>query len=295
MSWLIIAFIILLYTFQSFLCKKYSDTYPGESDTASPTFTIISGLTVIIVCFIVSGFTFTAKPLTLLMGAINGVALFGYNISLIKASGKGSYSILMVCNVSGGIIIPAIIASVFFKEPLSWIQILSILAVFVAVYMLSYKKSSDQEKTKNTRSFFLLCGLLALCNGAYGALLDAQQRKTGSDEREEMVAATYAFAVLFSLVTLLVKKKGRILPAFRQTKISFLYLIGCSLIVATAINALVYVLPLVNTTVLYTFDNAGVMLTSVLLSCIFFKEKLSKLNAAGCALMCVALIFLSIG
>ena len=40
----------------------------------------------------------------------------------------------------------------------------------------------------------------------------------------------------------------------------------------------------------YTFDNAGVMVASVLASVIFLKEKLSLKNIIGCVIMCTALI-----
>lgn len=79
-----------------------------------------------------------------------------------------------------------------------------------------------------------------------------------------------------------------------QSKKSFIYLLSCSVIIALAINLMVYILPLLNITVLYTFNNAGVLLLSVLFSCIFFKEKLSVLNWIGCTAMCLALIGISI-
>ena len=49
MSALLIALLILLYTLQSFLCKLYTDKYPGDDDMASSVFTVVSGLTVAII------------------------------------------------------------------------------------------------------------------------------------------------------------------------------------------------------------------------------------------------------
>lgn len=299
MSGFLIAFIVLLYTFQSFLCKKYSDNYPGEPDTASPIFTIVSGLIVAFISLAVSGFTFSAGILTILLALVNGIALFGYNMFLIKASQSGSYSVLMVCNLAGGIILPSLVAIIFFDDKLTWIQIVSVLAIFAAVYMISLKK--DQPTTEdasatsgNTKLFPVFCLLLAICNGTYGSLLDAQQRLVEATEREEMVALTYIFAVLLSAIALGIQKKKAFFSSFKQTKVSLIFLITCSLIVATAVNLLVYLIPLVNITVLYTFDNAGVMLLSVLFSCIFFKEKLSIANIIGCVIMAAAFVCLSV-
>lgn len=299
MSGFLIAFIVLLYTFQSFICKKYSDNYPGDPNVSSTIFTIVSGLIVAFVSLAVSGFAFSAGWQTILLALANGIALFGYNMFLIKASQSGSYSVLMVCNLAGGIIVPSVVAILCFGDKLTWIQAVSVLSIFAAVYMMSIKKASDETDgaeiiLANKKLFPLFCLLLALCNGTYGSLLDAQQRLIGTAEREEMVALTYIFAVLFSAGKLGLQKRKSFLSSFKQTKTSLIFLIICSLIVATAVNLLVYLIPLVNITVLYTFDNAGVMLLSVLLSCIFFKEKLSPVNYVGCAIMTAAFVCLSV-
>ena len=95
----LIALVIVLYTFQSFLCKKFSDNYPGKPDNASPVFTVISGLTVVAVAFAVSGFRFSASALTVWLGIANALVLAGYNYAIIKSSQIGPYSILLVFNL----------------------------------------------------------------------------------------------------------------------------------------------------------------------------------------------------
>ena len=42
---------ILMYTLQSLLTRKYSDHYPGRPEMASPVFTVVSGLAVAVVTF----------------------------------------------------------------------------------------------------------------------------------------------------------------------------------------------------------------------------------------------------
>lgn len=287
---LLIAAMILLYTAQSLLCKKYSDNYPGKAHMASPVFTIVSGFTVVIVSFLVSGFSFSAAPLTLLLGAVNAVTLFGYNHALIKASQLGPYSVVMTFSIAGGISVPAIVAYFAFGDTLSPIKIISILVVFISVYLISHKT----EDSATNKKFFLSCLLLGVCNGAYGVFLDVQQRLTGSGEKEEMVALTYGVAVVISLISLFITDRKEVIPAMKQTKKSLFFLIACSLVVAGAINLLVYIIPHVNVTILYTLDNAGVLLLSVLFSCMFFKEKLSPLNIVGCVTMCAALVCVSL-
>ena len=288
---LLIGAMILLYTLQSLLCKKYSDHYKGNPDMASPVFTLVSGLIVVAVSFAVAGFSFKASPFTLLLALCNALVLVGYNTFIIKASQTGAYSVLMVFSIAGGILIPVISGVLFFHDHPSIPKLVSLLGIFVAVYLVSYRKG----ETLATSSWFLpACIGLGFCNGAYGALLDAQQRVTGAGEKEEMVAVTYAVAVLISFAVLCLTQKRGAVAALKQTRRSLFYLLVCSVVVALAINLMVYIIPLVDLAVLYTFDNAGTFLCSVIASCVILRERLSRLNALGCALMCTALICVSI-
>lgn len=290
MSTILICFLILLYTFQSFFGRKYTDSYPGDPNDASDVLTVIYGLVVGIISMMFSGFQFEFNYLTLLFGIANAAALIGYNAFLVKASQTGSYSIMMVFNLSGGIIIPAVV-SVFFGDKLSIIQIISIFAIFVSVYMMSKK----QEDVKNSAIFFVFCLLLASCNGAYGALLNAQQKITSVEQKEEMVIYTFLISSIAALITLIAKRKKGTLKAFKQTKKSFINVIACAIIAALAINLLVIILEIIESpTLLYTFDNAGVMLMSFLISAIVFKEKITKINVIGCIIMCLGLIAMSL-
>lgn len=292
MNIVLIGLMILLYTMQSFLCRKYSEHYPGAAHMASPVFTIISGLVVAIISFAFTGFSFSAAPLTILLGLINAAMLFGYNTCLIKASLYGPYSILVVFLVAGGILLPALVSVFAFHEVLSIGKILSILVILIAVYMISRKKDDTAFIKKG--AFLLACTGLAFFNGAYGTLLNVQQQLTSPAEKEEMIIVTYFGAMVFSGLFLLLRSPKSFLPAMAQSKKSFFYLISCSIIITLAINLMVFILPLVNVTVLYTFDNAGVLLLSAFFSCIFFKEKMSTVNWLGCAAMCAALIGISI-
>ncbi len=292
MSTILITMLIAIYTLQSVLIKKYSEHYPGKENMASLVFTIVSGSIVAVVSYILSGFLFEFSWFTVLLGVLNALVLYAYNTCMIKASQNGPYSILMVFMIAGGIVLPTITAAVGFKEGISLGRCVSITVLLAAVYMTSRK--TDDTSFKNKSSFIITCIGLALFNGAYGTLLDVQQRLTSSAEKEEMVAITYSFAMLFSIVLLVIRQKRNTISTMKQTKKSLVYLLMCSVTVALAVNLMVFILPLVNVTVLYTFDNAGVFLVSVLVSSIFFKEEMSVLNWTGCIVMCIALVGVSI-
>jgi drug/metabolite transporter (DMT)-like permease len=287
----LIALVILLYTLQNLFCRIYTGCYPGEKHNASPVYTVISGYTVSIITLIFAGFSFSAKPLTVLFALINAAALVGYNAFIVKASQTGSYSILMVFSIAGGISLPAIVAKFAFGDPLSILKALSILVIFASVYMVSYKKEEESDEKKKQRLIFLLvCTGLAVCNGAYGALLDIQQRITGTSEKEEMVILTFLIAATVAAIQLIFSEKKKTPAAFRQSKSSLIFLVSCAVISALAINLMVYIIQLVDVTVLYCFDNSGVMVLSVLASWLLFKERLLPINIIGCATMCLALV-----
>ena len=288
---LLVSAVILLYTMQNLFCRIYTGYYPGQKHNASPVYTVISGLTVAAVTFFFAGCSFSASPLTVLFAVLNAAALVGYNAFIVKASQTGSYSILMVFAIAGGISIPALVARIGFGDPLSVLKALSLVGIFVSVYMVSYKKEEDsEEKRKNRAVFLLVCTGLAICNGAYGTLLDVQQRITGESEKEEMVIMTFLIGAVVAAVQLILSERKNSFSAFKQSKRSVVFLVLCAVISALAINLMVYIIRLVDVTVLYTFDNSGVMVLSVLASWVLFKEKLLPINIIGCLMMCAALV-----
>lgn len=299
---LLIGALILLYTLQSLFSRMYTDKYPGDKSYAPSAFAIVCGLTVAVVSLCFCGFSFGEfRWETLVFGIINAVILYCYDEFIIKASAAGDYSIMMVFNIGGGIIIPSVVSMIFFGAPFSWVQMVAIAVIFVAIYMVIYKNESgatDGSK-KNTKLFFILCIALAISNGMYGVLLNWQEYSyTGgvSDvinlDKQLMVIYTFIGAAVISGVRLLIKRGKDSLSVFRQSKLSCLYLILASVVSALAVNVLVLLIGIVNITVLYTFDNAGVMLLSALASAVIFKEKLTRVNIIGCIIMAIGLVLM---
>lgn len=303
----VIALVILLYTMQSLFTRFYTDNYPGDQSLTTPVFAVVCGFIVTAVSFIFSGFSFKCGWITVLLGIINAVVLYAYDAFIIKASATGPYSILMTFSLTGGIVVPAIVSWISNPADFSFVQLAAILIIFASVLMITTKKEDVENKDehKKHRTFFLIiCTLLGLANGLYGVLLNLQQEITGvfdaatgelisAPEKEEMVVITFIGAAVISLVQLLVKEKKNTLKAFKQTKLSLTFLLLSAAVSALAINALVIALEGVNETVVYTFDNAGVLLLSAIASAVFFKEKLSKLNVVGCIVISIGLMCMS--
>lgn len=287
MEFFLILLMILIYTLQSAAVKLYSDSYPGEPSMASPIFSAVSGLSVAIVGIFMAGFFFEANLWTWLLGIMNGVALIVYNRSIISSSQKGPYSVLMTFSVVGGILVPAAFALAR-NEQFTWLKWLSIALVVGSVYFVVRKEGEDMKAKKG---FYLACTGLGISNGLYLAFLDLQQKMTGEAEKEEMIMISYFISGMTLVVISLITRKKRIVTDIKQTKKSLLYLIVSTAVVVTAIYFLSFLIKTVNdTTVLFTFTNAGVLLFSVLFSWLFLKEKMSPANLIACGIMCLGLV-----
>ncbi len=283
---LLIALLIMIYTFQSFFSKTYSDNYPGDSSASSWVFTIVTGLAVAVITFAANGFHFEAHWQTILLGVANATVLILYDLFMIRGAIRGPYSILMVFMLSGGILIPAFTEMVFGNYP-SIGQWISMALIIVSLYLVS-RKEGEQKVTGI--SFFLYCLGLFITNGLYGSFFNIQQNLTGEVEKDEMVTLSFLLAAVGAAIVLLVLRGKNFFKDFKQNKKSGAFLAVCSAVKAGGVNLLVLILPLVNVTVLYTLDNAGVLLLSVIGSFIFFKEKLSVTNIIGCALTAIGLV-----
>ena len=312
---LLIGAVILLYTLQSLFSKMYNDNYPGNPTYAADVFTVACGVVVGIVSLCFTGFQFGSfRWETLLLGLVNTAILYGYEQFIIKASGKGPYSIMMVFNLGGGIIVPALISPLLpftvFNGGMFAVQMVAIVVICISIYLVSAKKEEKTEDTdskKNLKAFFLLSALLAIVNGLYGVVyvvhyglmeyafagLGTEALATAINQQKQMlIIYSFAGAAIIAIIRLIEAEKKKAHLTFIQNKKSLLYLILAAVVSAMAVNILVLLVGIVNETLLYTFDNAGVMLLSALASALIFKDKLSPKNIIGCVIMTLALVMM---
>ena len=290
MSILLIAVIILLYSFQTLFCKLYTDSYPGRAELASPVFCIIEGICVTIVTFAFNGFQFSVSPFTLLMGVLNALALFAYNMSLIKASTLGSYAFMNVIMLFGGLLVPSIYGAAFLGEAITATKVIGILAVLLSCLLMNI----EDIKLKNTPfTYYIFCGILFVANGLYGTFVK-MQTVHHDEQKQEMIMLTFALTSAVALIQLITSEKKNTLQAFKLTRKAVLPLIVCLLSASLAINLLVYLLPLLDTAVLYTVENGGVLILSALYSVLFFHEKLRPVKAVGILTASVGITIMSL-
>lgn len=298
-STLLIALMIVLYSCQTLFCRLYNQRYPGEKATSPFVYNVIYGVFVSAVTFAVGKGRFAPSAATVVLGLLNGAVLFGYNLSLIKATAGGSYAVANLCLLAGGILIPLLQSVTVYHVPMNALQYAGVAVMLAAFLFLNLdgiigSKGEQKKQTVGSRLFPLFCALLFLCNGLYGALLNAQQEATGNTQREEMIIVTFLFTALLGL-GMLVAKRGRRSPAaFRQTRGSALCMLLCCISAAAALNLLMYVMQLVNVPVLYTVENGGVLVLSIVFAVFLFKEKITPFKAVGLLLALSSLVMLSV-
>ena len=292
MSILLVFLMILLYTFQSSFCNMYARHYPGEKKNSSSVYSVCYGVIVAAVTFVIAGFSLKPTAASLILGCLNGAVLVLYNTMLIKASSSGPYSVTMIFNLFGGIIIPMLVSVLIDGEKLSLPQYISIAVMLVSFVFLNMEDKKSGERVSVI--FILRCLVLALANGLYGVFLNSQKIITNASEDAEMIVVTFTVSSILAFVLLAVKNGKSTFPAFRQSKKSMLSILAASVSAATAVNLLMYCLSLINVAVLYTLNNGGVLIVSILWSAVILREKLGRNRVIGLILAVGAVFALSI-
>ena len=290
MDLLLIAAVIILYSFQTLFCKLFTDKYPGRAELASPVFGVLEGLFIALFTFAFNGFQFTASPFTIIMGVLNAAMLFGYNTSLIAASKKGSYAFMNVILLFGGILIPSVYSWTFLSEEITALKIIGILAMLVALVLMNL---SEMKMEKSPLIYYVFCFILFIFNGAYSTIVKVQT-VYHDDEKQEMIMLTFLIMSFVALFELIAKEKKNTLKAFKLNVKSIIPLAVCLISAGRAINLLVFIIPFVDTAVLYTIESGGVLVLSALYSVILFKEKLSPSKFIGIILAVASITVLSI-
>ncbi len=290
MSMLLILGLIVLYSFQTLFCTLFNDRYTGSKAASPYVFCVVEAIAIPLVSLVLNGFRVSISGVTLLLGVLNAAALFVYNISLIAAGRRGSYAFLNVMMLFGGILIPIIYSAIVYGEKPSWLQWLAIVVMLAACFMMN---KDDIRLSGTSPVYYLLCLALFVSNGAYGTFMKIQSTAAEAEGRE-MVMLTYFLMGVIAFVMLLRTERKDALKAFRVDRRSLPPLLACLLSAAAAINLLVFILPMVNTAVLYTTDNGGVLVLSCVYSVLIFKEKLSPTKVAGMVLAVASIVALSL-
>ena len=290
MSFMLIAGLIFLYSLQSLFQKFYNDRFPGRPGLASPVFCVYESVAIALVTLAFAGFHVTFSLPTAIIGLCNAAALYVYNTAIMRAGALGSYAFMNVALLFGGILVPMGYSVFFLREVPSLLQFAAIGVMLVSFVLMNL----EDIKMKGTGlAYYGFCLLLFLSNGFYSTFIKLQS-VVKNDESNEMIILTFLGMGAIAFIRLAVREKKAAPAAFRVGKTCAVPLAACLVVAALAINALVFIIPMVNAVVFYTVEAGGVLLLSALYAVVFFKEKPSPFKIAGIVLAALSITALSL-
>lgn len=283
---------IICYTFQGLFGKMYANAYTGEESDATPVYSCLYGLIVGLSVLVAAlGFRFQASSATWAFGIANGVALFLYNLGVIKASCTGPFSLQSIFRMFGGVVVPMMFSTLIWGDTLTVMQIVGIVVMLASFVLINL----DGQALKGFKKGYAgWVALLFVVNGLYCTLVAWQQRVMAGTESNEMIVITFLSSSLISLVSLLASRKKDTLKAFRMNKKAWGSAGGAGIVAALAVVQLMLLLNRMESlAVFYTIENGMVLVLTVVFSAILFKEKLKRNVIIGIALSVASLAFLS--
>nr|WP_326127648.1 EamA family transporter [uncultured Oscillibacter sp.] len=287
---LIIVVCVVCYTGQTFFNKLFSLRYQGPESAATPVYAVLYGALVSAVTLCLVHFQVDFSGETVLLGCLNGVVLFLYNLGMIHASRTGPYAFQSIVMLFGSIVVCLLFSAVYWGDRLTLLQIAGI-SVMLAAFVVLNGGGIDFRDVK--RGYFLWVASLFFTNGIYGVLMDAQQR-LHAQERNEMIIVTFLSSGVVSLLYLLLTQRGHPARAFRMGGAAWGLAVGSGLCAAFAVYTLMTLLAYIPGYILYTVCNGSLLVLSAILCRIVLKEKMTKMTLAGIALSVISIILLSI-
>lgn len=283
---------VLAFSFQSLFTKLYMDKYQSaDQEMAEPVFSAAYGLFIALASFCTGGFAFSPSLTTIALGLINGIMLLLYNYSIIRAGRLGSYSFMMIMNMFGGIIVPIVVGVLFLNETLSLVQVVAIIMMLAAMVIMNIEKDFIKGFDKG---YLLWCIILFMANGIYAALMNTQATMLNGNERTEMLVILFTFSSLTAIAKEIVCGRGtRMLTGLKMGRKSLVFLMICCISATIGANLLLILFSKMNSGVICTINDGGILVLSILYSLILFKERPSRIQLAGMILAVISIVLVN--
>jgi len=288
---------IVGYSLQPLFTRLYSTNYAGSDAGQSTTiFSICFGGLIGLATLVMNGFHFAPVWQTVVCGAVNAALLLLFNMSMIEAGNRGSYSFMMICSLFGCIIVPLTAGALFLGESINALQGAAIVLMLISFVVMNARSISLKG---SSGAYYFWCAVHFLVNGLFATLMNLQQKLVAplgiGDQRGEMLTIIYLGMSLAVLAVQLIKNGvPYVLQGMRMGKKSFLYVVLCSVVAILGANSLLSLLSMMDSGILYTLENGGVLILSAIFSFAIFKEKPSVDQLVGIVLAIVSIVMLSL-
>ena len=277
----------LLYSLQSLFCRLYTDAQNGGGAIQFSVFyAAFAG-----VCTLAANrFAYAPSGITIALGLVNALVLLVYNIAMLKCGTLGSYAFMMICVLSGGILVPMAYDALYLGFTFSPLQLFAIALIILSFIIMN----TDGLSAKKDPRYLLLCALLFAANGLYGVLMNLQQNMMQFTQRSEMIITTFLGMALLTAGYELIFDRKAFLAGYRMPKRAVAPMLLSALSATLAVNLLMFIMQSVNLTLLSVIDNGGVMVLSAVYAFAIFKEKPTVTTVTGILTACASIIMLSL-
>ena len=255
------------------------------------------GLFCAITLFIVAGFTIKISIFSLLLAMAFGVANVGLSVFMALAFKKGPYGFTnVIVNMSTAI--TALSGAIFWQETLSVFKIVGIV-LMLCCFVLAVDLSNKEGKKANLVWFIF--SVLALCSSAsIGIMQKIHQSSNFKAELMSLLVMAFVTNAVASFVVFLILRVKNPIPKDEDNgakKSVIPYLLIVAMLVCGVSGAGNNVINLflsgkIDSAIFFPIVNGVPLIASLVVSFLFFKEKLAKKQILGLLVGLVAIVCL---
>ena len=277
------------------LSKVYKRLYPS-SDFSDLFYNFAMGLFSVIlfavICLGRVGFTAFSFWLAAGVAVCNTI----YTICGLKAVVYGKLAVFTAFLMLGGMIFPTFYGVMFLQEEMSAFKIAGV-SILVVSMLLSLTEKTEEKK--NTAIFYVLCLVAFVCNGFVSIFskmhqIGGEALNTYQFSFWQSVVVAAAVGIILAGYALANRKKEGFAPIVRRAVSG--KSLGLILLVTVIMRAGSVLLLLaakdVPASALYPFMTGLSILVTAIFGRIYFKEKISKINAVTLAADMVAVVLM---
>lgn len=284
---MLFAAMVLLYSCQSLFLKCYTTARNGNG---AMQFSMVYGVVAGICTLAINGFAYAPSVTTLALGLINAVILLMYNTFMARAGSLGSYAFMMVCVLSGGILVPMVYDALCWGTSFSNMQLAAVVLILAAFVIMNL----DGFREKKSGRYLLWCIALFAANGAYGALMNLQQRLMDYTQHREMIITSFLGMGAVTAFAAFIRSPGNFADGFHMSARAFAFMLASTVSATLAVNLMMYSMKRIDLTVLNVVNNGGVLVVSAIFAFVLFHEKPAPRTLAGMAMACASIVMLSV-
>lgn len=232
------------------------------------------------------GFREPGILLATLLGTLCGV-IYLYNFFMLRLNIKRSGVVLPSTFMRLGVVIPILIAMVFFREVPSIFQIIGILLAIGSIFLIQDPMPQGEKASKRSAGSLLLLLLLLLGGGLGDSMSNIFDKLGNAALKDHFLAFTFLAAFALSIIVVLIRREK-----IGRYEILFGLLLGvpnyfCSRFLLLSLSR-------VPAVIVYPVFSVATIVLITLFSLLVFREKLSRRKWLALGVIMAALVLLNL-